>query len=252
MNKIEFLSRLRIALAPLPEDERDAAMVYYEEFFDDAGVENEQSVIAEFGSPEELAKSIVEENNRDNPAYNQGNENGVDQNGANPTNQNWSQNGVNSPNQNVGQYGANTFNNANPAYSYNNGYNTNPPPVQQSGKWSGSQIALVVILLVLSSPIWLGLLAAVVGVVVAMIAVVVSLVAALGVCAITFFIAGCIGIVREPAIGLMLIGTAFVCAGMFPLAIVPLYKLIAKGIVAMGRGIGKLFRKITGREEKNK
>lgn len=246
MNKIEFLSRLRIALAPLPEDERDAAMIYYEEFFDDAGVENEQSVIAEFGSPEELAKSIVEENNRDNPAYSQGNEKVV-----NAADQNTGQYGVNSPNQNGGQYGANTFNNANPAYSYNNGYNTNPPPVQQSGKWSGSQIALVVILLVLSSPIWLGLLAAVVGVVVATIAVVISLVAALGVCAIAFFIAGCIGIVREPAIGLMLIGTAFVCAGMFPLAIAPLYKLIAKGIVAMGRGIGKLFRKITGREEKN-
>lgn len=239
MNKIEFLSRLRIALAPLPEDERDAAMVYYEEFFDDAGVENEQSVIAEFGSPEELAKSIVEENNRDNPAYSQNNENAADQN--------------------VGQYGANTFNNANTAYNYNNastaynynGYNTNPPPVQQSGKWSGSQIALVVILLVLSSPIWLGLLAAFVGVVVAMIATVVSLVAALGVCAIAFFIAGCIGIVREPAVGLMLIGTSFVCAGLFPLAIAPLYKLTAKGIVAMGRGIGKLFRKLTGREEKN-
>ena len=58
MNKYDFLSRLRNALSPLPQEERDAAMNYYEEFFSDAGEDNEQAVIASLGTPEELAKSI--------------------------------------------------------------------------------------------------------------------------------------------------------------------------------------------------
>ena len=238
MNKIEFLSRLRIALAPLPEDERDAAMVYYEEFFDDAGVENEQSVIAEFGSPEELARSIVDENNRDNPAYSQVNENG--DNG---------QNNINSSSQNSG----NVFNNENTAYN-NGGYNANgggiyPPPVQQNGKWSNGQIALVVVLLVLSSPIWLGVLAAILGVIVGLFGALIGIIAALGCCTLAFLIAGVLSALKEPAVGIMLIGMSFVCGGLFPLAIVPLCKLAGKGISALGKGIGKLFGKITGRKE---
>lgn len=245
MNKTEFLSRLRIALAPLPEEERNAAMVYYEEFFDDAGAENEQSVIAEFGSPEELAKSIVEENNRENPAYNQVNEN-----------TDYSQNNINASNQNAGQYNTNTFNNDNTAYNYNNGgYNANaggvnPPPVQQSHKWSGSQIALIVILLVFSSPIWLGLLAGIIGIIVGIFGALISLIGALGACAIAFLVAGFIALFREPAMGTMLIGAGFVCAGLFPLAIVPLCKVTAKGVSALIKWIGGLFGKITGRKEK--
>ncbi|MDE6580848.1 MAG: DUF1700 domain-containing protein, partial [Ruminiclostridium sp.] len=202
MNKIEFLSRLRIALAPLPEDERDAAMVYYEEFFDDAGVENEQSVIAEFGSPEELAKSIVEENNRDNPAYNQVSENG-----------DYGQNNINTPGQNSG----NVFNNENTAYN-NGGYNTNggginPPPVQQNGKWSNGQIALVIVLLVISSPIWLGVLAGILGMIVGLFGVLIGIIVALGCCAIAFLVGGVLSAIKEPAVGILMIGMSFVCAG---------------------------------------
>lgn len=245
MNKTEFLSRLRIALAPLPEEERNAAMVYYEEFFDDAGAENEQSVIAEFGLPEELAKSIVEENNRENPAYNQVSEN-----------TDYSQNNINAPNQNAGQYNTNAFNNENTAYNYNNGgYNAygsgaNPPPVQQNKQWSNGQIALVIVLLVLSSPIWLGVLGGIIGAVIGLFGALIAIIAALGCCAIAFLVAGVLSALKEPAVGILLIGMAFVCAGLFPLAIVPLCKLTAKGVSALVKWIGGLFGKITGRKEK--
>ena len=66
MNKYEFLSRLRNALSALPNEERDAAMSYYEEFFSDAGEDNEQAVIASLGTPEELARSIISENTAEN------------------------------------------------------------------------------------------------------------------------------------------------------------------------------------------
>lgn len=239
MNKNEFLTRLKAALAPLPSEERDAAMIYYEEFFSDAGEENEQSVIAEFGSPEELAKSIIEENNAENPANNQMSGSAEYKNGNNQNNENafYNQNSANP-----------AYNNVGIGTGYNNGVNS--PPVQQSNKWSGSQIALIVILLVFSSPIWLGLLAGVIGVIVGIFGALIGLIGALGACAIAFLVAGFIALFREPAIGTMLIGAGFVFAGLFPLAIVPLCKVTVKGVSALIKWIGGLFGKITGRKEK--
>lgn len=246
MNKNEFLSRLRASLASLPKEERDAAMAYYEEFFDDAGEENEQSVIAEIGSPEELGKSIVEENNRENP-FNQINENTE-----------YKQNSVNAANENIqnNAYQNNTgnFNNENTSYNYS-GYNANangaaPYAAPQNQKRSNGEIALIIVLLVLSSPVWLGLLCGVLGIVVGIFGALIGLVAGIGGCAIAFLFSGFWALFTEPAVGIMLIGFAFICAGMFPLAICPLCKLAVKGASALGKQIGKLFGKITGRKEK--
>lgn len=59
MNKNEFLSKLDLELKKLPEEERRNAIQYYIEYFDDAGAENEQQVIAELVSPKEVASTIL-------------------------------------------------------------------------------------------------------------------------------------------------------------------------------------------------
>lgn len=61
MTKNEFLSELRSCLKGLPKDECDAAVSYYEEFFDEAGEENVQDVIIQLGTPKALAESILAE-----------------------------------------------------------------------------------------------------------------------------------------------------------------------------------------------
>ena len=50
MNRNEYMAALRRALSVLPEEERASALRYYEEYFDDAGPENEQEVISEISS----------------------------------------------------------------------------------------------------------------------------------------------------------------------------------------------------------
>ena len=60
MTRNEYLGALRQELRSLPLQEQEEALRYYEEYFDDAGPENEQQVIAELGSPRELARNIVE------------------------------------------------------------------------------------------------------------------------------------------------------------------------------------------------
>ena len=58
MNRVEFLAELERLLSGMPEEERQAAVQYYADYFADAGEENEQEVIRELGSPEKVAGSI--------------------------------------------------------------------------------------------------------------------------------------------------------------------------------------------------
>ena len=51
MTAYEYLNALREALGVLPDEERANAIRYYEEYFLDAGPENEGRVIQELGAP---------------------------------------------------------------------------------------------------------------------------------------------------------------------------------------------------------
>lgn len=58
MNRIEYMRRLAALLQDVPVKERVAAMQYYNDYFDDAGEENEGQVIEELGSPEQVAAEM--------------------------------------------------------------------------------------------------------------------------------------------------------------------------------------------------
>ncbi|KOS63610.1 DUF1700 domain-containing protein [Lysinibacillus agricola] len=59
MNRASYLKKLRGKLQRLPAHEVDAALAYYEEYFDEAGEENEQQVIQQLGSPSHVASQIM-------------------------------------------------------------------------------------------------------------------------------------------------------------------------------------------------
>ena len=61
MTRDEFMKRLEQLLATLPSAERRDALDYYDEYFDAAGPEKEAETIAELGSPEEVARKILED-----------------------------------------------------------------------------------------------------------------------------------------------------------------------------------------------
>ena len=58
MERKEYMERLEQLLGVLPLEEREEALQYYHDYFDDAGVENEEKVIRELGTPEEVAAKI--------------------------------------------------------------------------------------------------------------------------------------------------------------------------------------------------
>ncbi|MCI8505050.1 MAG: DUF1700 domain-containing protein [Lachnospiraceae bacterium] len=60
MNRSEYMRELAYLLQDVPDGEREEALQYYEDYFDDAGPEQEDQVIMELGRPEKLAAIIRE------------------------------------------------------------------------------------------------------------------------------------------------------------------------------------------------
>lgn len=61
MNRTEFMSQLEMLLRNVSDGEREEALQYYNDYFDDAGAENEQSVIEALGNPARVAENIRRE-----------------------------------------------------------------------------------------------------------------------------------------------------------------------------------------------
>lgn len=58
MNRVEFMNELERLLADISDSEREEALQYYNDYLNDAGVENEEEVIISLGSPEKVAATI--------------------------------------------------------------------------------------------------------------------------------------------------------------------------------------------------
>lgn len=59
MNRQEFISKLSERLSVLKPEDKKNAIEFYEEYFNDAGEEAEESIIEELGDPEKLAEEIL-------------------------------------------------------------------------------------------------------------------------------------------------------------------------------------------------
>ena len=64
MTRDKFLKELKYRIGYLPNEEQDAAMAYYIEYFEEAG--NDEAVLLELGSPAEVAARIISDYNARN------------------------------------------------------------------------------------------------------------------------------------------------------------------------------------------
>lgn len=55
MSRWEFMRQLEELLSDISPSEKEEALQYYNDYFNDAGRENEASVIEALGSPEQVA-----------------------------------------------------------------------------------------------------------------------------------------------------------------------------------------------------
>ncbi len=236
MNRREFMRRLENLLWDIPEQERSEALQYYNDYFEDAGTENEAKVIISLISPERVAENI-----------------------KNDLNQNRTWNGYEEEKVEKGHEVI--------EYSYQQENEEYMEPVPEKKGMSTGLIVLLVVLGILALPVSLVLLTAAIGVLaglfglsVGISAVFLALVVGVGATAIALFFSAlaCIvvGFFCMPFniwIGLAIVGGGFiiVSAGIFLILLTILVAKLA-GFVVNGicKGIGKLFRFIFKKEKK--
>ena len=210
MTKEQFLFQLEQKLLDIPEDERAEAMEYYRDYFNDAGPENEEQVIAELGSADKVAASIKE-----------GLRSGRDDAGT-----------VGQPPQTRGA--EKSFSEA----------NRERKQTDSRSKW-----ILIILVAVFTFPFWIGAVGVIFGVLVAVIATIFGLLVAVVALAAVGLVAGVIcvivGIVRfftgGLVSGLMTVSVGFLLFAMGCLCTAALIFVLGQVLPWMLRGISNLL-----------
>ena len=243
MNRYEFMRQLEMLLADITPSERKEALQFYNDYFDDAGAENEQEVIKVLGSPEKVAETIKADLTGDATGeftengykdfYNKGEE--IIEYGQ----------GVN------GQKQENPYQNG--TYQGGGFQNGQENTYQNTGNsrkgMSAGQIVLLVVLCICAAPILIPIAAVIFAVFVAIAAVLFALFISVAAIAFAMVVVGVVllvvGIVKmfaAPFGGMCLAGTGLVCAGIGILFVILSVWVCAIAIPAIVRGIVNLCR----------
>lgn len=225
MNRMDFMSQLERLLQDVPPMEREEALQYYNDYFDDAGAENEKNVIEALGNPARVAENIKRDL------------------------------------QEGGETRARASDRAlieydNGAYSAK-GQLPSEKPAAGKKEMPAWAIVLVVLLLIFASPVLLGVGAGVFGVIIGILAAWFGVIVGFGAVCVSLiavmFVLLIVGIICIPVdvlVGVGIIGGGLICGSI---GILFLMLTVAMGGVAtpaVCRGIAGLFRKkrVVGKE----
>lgn len=193
MNRQEFMKKLEVLLQGIPASEREDALAYYNDYFDEAGAENEYQVVLELGSPEAVAEKILADLKQESEQW-------------------------------TGQ-GYHSYDTAADAdREWRTASSANPVPKEKK-KMSKSAKILLIILLVLTCPLWIGLVAGLFGIVVGLLG------------AIFGITVGGVG----AALGLLVGGIGCIIVGIARFLFAPAESLATIGVGAILTAVGLLL-----------
>ena len=280
MNRAAFMQQLESLLQNISVAERQEALQYYNDYFDDAGVENEEEVIENLGSPASIAENIINDlNGTDASGWQQTKANPravaqygeVDASGfQGASHQQWNaqnaqgayagtqgtsyQQGAyaGAQGQYAGAQGAYTGAQNGAQFQGAQAQNTYTEPKQGL---SGGMIALIVVLAVLTCPIWIGLVLGLFGLIIGLFAGVFGITVGFGgatlglfVAALALIVVGIMCIPIAPLAGVALFGGALICAAV---GILFLMLTVAMGgivVPAICKGIAWICCKLFGKK----
>ena len=221
MSRKAFMARLDELLADITEAEKDEALSYYEEYFEDAGPENEEEVISSLGSPEKVAATIKA---------------GLSENA-----------------QEEGEFSETGYTNS--YYDVKDEVATINRRKGLGGIGTGGWILILILCvfaLPILGPILLGIVGTIFGVLVAIAAVIFAVLVtgvALVAAAIAMVVAGFATLFITPLVGIALIGAALLVAGIGILLAILGVWVITKVLPPVIRGLVELIRKPFVRKE---
>lgn len=229
MNRQEFMNTLKKKLDCLPSEEKVSALNYYQEFFDDAGEENEQSVISNLGSPDDLAETILKSSGYFIESNKQ-------QDGAahyefipEPEQKNEE---IPKP--------------ANPYYKH-----IDDKIPTSKNKSSGLSKGLIILIIIATFPIWIGFVAAAFCILIAIFSVLFALAVCLLVIPVATICAAIYFLPIYPLVTVFLIGATLLFVGVVIL-LFPLIKWFCKGIGYCFKGLINCIKNLFKKTEVNR
>lgn len=217
MNRIEFMKQLESLLQNVSPMEREEALQYYNDYFDDAGPENEKEVIEALGNPARVAENIKR-----------------DLTGS-------------------GEVRAKASDRALVEYEKAQSASQDQPKTEGKAGKTGLPtwvIVLLVLLLILASPAILGVGAGLLGVLAGVVTAWFSMIFGFGVTAVALFVVtlvlivlGIICIFVDPLAGLSLVGGGLLCGGIGILFLMLTVAMGGMATPAICKGIAGLFEK---------
>lgn len=241
MSRNEFMKQLEALLQNISPAEREEALQYYNDYFDDAGAENEQSVIEALGNPARVAENIKRDlygNGYGDNGYQRvsPNDKAVIPYGYEPEKES-SANGL-------------TYTANNATYNGQGGNGQSSTGTDSGKQLSGGMIALIVILCIIGSPIILSVLSGLIGILVGVVITWFSFIITFGIVAVVLILValllaviGIMCILSEPFVAMGLIGGGMLCGGLGILFLMLAVAMAGIATPAMCNGIVGLIRK---------
>jgi uncharacterized membrane protein len=236
MSRFDFMRKLEGLLLDIPLEERDEALKYYNDYFDDAGVDNEEKIISELGSPERIA-GIIKADLKD--------EGGSNQDRGFYTEKGYKDTIYEEEKFEVVKQGKVEQHDSN---SWQNNTNNDNNTKTNTNNTTNTNIILIILICIFALPVGIPLFFSVVGIVISIIAVIISLLFSFGIAGIVMVPAGIamifVGLVKMgiPFIGLSLCGGGLVLLGLGILFVMLSVWLCKTVLPAIVRGLVSLFR----------
>ena len=232
MNRREFMEQLRRLLYDIPAKDREEALEYYEGYFDDAGAENEASVIRELGSPGRIAAEIKAGLNSD------------------PNAGEYTDTGYHNTQAGNGE----TDSSYKPARY---GQNSQKKRRQKKEMDSGVKTLLIIALAVISFPIWGGLLGVVFSFVMGIVGILLGLLAGtlfggigIAIVSVVLAVVGITNMATSFSLGLAMLGMGMALLALGIVLLVGFGWLVSKAIPALVRFLIDLFHKVFHRNRR--
>ncbi len=280
MSRWEFMRQLEDLLLDIPPGEREEALQYYNDYFNDAGRTNEQEVIKALGTPEQVAQ-IVKDGISGNGESGEFTENGFSSTASSGQNELMKRTGLRNGDNafkgtggegekdgnggtgsytgNSGSFTDNSRENGSDRYaqSSNGSWDTNHggdgAKAKQKDEMPAWAIVLIVIGCILFSPAIIGLLCGGLSLVLGIFVTMFVLVFAFGIATLVLFVVavalviagfGCIW--THPITGIGLLGGGFISLAFGILLMILTTFLTIKGIPGICKGIASIFKKLFG------
>lgn len=247
MTKSEFMRELASLLSRIPEDERNDAVQYYEDYFADAGITDEMLVPNSVGTPRQVADKIISE-----AIYGKHPEQmtealkDVPATKSDKVKKSYYRQNESSNQSDYYDGNTNTKSNHGTYYDSNvNAGNNNSTYSTVGNNTDNTKLIVGIVIIIVTSPIWIGLVAGIGGILFGILAALAGIILGFGAAGIALMITAFLS--SSVAGGILLVGTGMLLLALAIVLVIPLVLFCGRFLPWLVREMVNLVKRLFGK-----